>query len=125
MPDEQNRSLDKTNKEEKQYYGGIFNNLRLIVRLLKDHRVNFLLKLLPIAALIYLIIPIDFLPINPLEDVVVLWLGGTLFIELCPDEIVAEHRKALQRESNGVDITETPPHEIIDGEYKDLPPDEK
>ena len=47
MPDEQNRSLDKTNKEEKQYYGGIFNNLRLIVRLLKDHRVNFLLKLLP------------------------------------------------------------------------------
>lgn len=124
MPDEQDRHLDKSRKEDQQDFGGIFNNLRLIARLLKDRRVNFLLKLLPIGALIYLIVPVDFLPINPLEDAVVLWLGGTLFIELCPDEIVAEHRRALQQASSGVDIVERNT-DVVDAEYKDFPTSEK
>jgi len=125
MPEKHDRYLDKSRSDDQRNFGGIFNNLRLIARLLKDRRVNFLLKLLPIGALIYLIVPVDFLPINPLEDAVVLWLGGTLFIELCPDDIVAEHRRALAAASGSVDIVSERSSDVVDAEYKDLPPSEK
>jgi len=124
MPDEPDRYLDKTRKDDQKNFGGIFTNIRLIARLLKDRRVNFLLKLLPIGALVYLIVPIDFLPINPLEDAVVLWLGGTLFIELCPDDIVAEHRRALQQSSGDIDIVSRSSSEVVDAEYKDVSTDD-
>jgi len=122
MTDHSNRFLDKQRKDDQQNFGGIFNNLRLIVRLLKDPRVNFLLKLLPIGALVYLIVPIDFLPLNPLEDAAVLWLGGTLFIELCPDDIVQEHCLALQQSTRGADIVEKKTSDVVDAEFKDVPP---
>ena len=125
MPDKFNRSLDKFGRDNDNFLGGIYNNLRLIIRLLKDKRVNFLLKLLPIGALIYLIVPVDILPINPLEDAVVLWLGGTLFIELCPDDIVAEHRRALGRASSEDAITKQGTEEVVDGEFKDVPPTDR
>lgn len=122
MPGEQDRYLDKPRKDDQRNFGGIFNNIRLIARLLKDRRVNFFLKLLPIGALIYLVVPVDFLPINPLDDAMVLWLGGTLFIELCPDDIVAEHRQALAGSSVGGDIVDRRSSDVVDGEYKDIPP---
>ena len=125
MPEKHDRYLDKSRSDDQRNFGGIFNNLRLIARLLKDRRVNFLLKLLPIGALIYLIVPVDFLPINPLEDAVVLWLGGTLFIELCPDDIVAEHRRALAAASGSVDIVSERSSDVVDAEYKDVPPSEE
>ncbi len=75
--------------------GGVIDlttrNLRLIWRLLTDKRVHPLLKLLPIGSLVYLLAP-DFLPLNPIDDAVILWLGSYLFLELCPPELVAEHR---------------------------------
>jgi uncharacterized membrane protein YkvA (DUF1232 family) len=120
MPDERDRYLDKFRKDDQRNFGGIFNNLRLIARLLKDRRVNLFLKLLPIGALVYLVVPVDFLPINPLEDAVVLWLGGTLFIELCPDDIVAEHRRALAESSGRGDIVERTSSEVVDAEFKDV-----
>jgi uncharacterized membrane protein YkvA (DUF1232 family) len=125
MPVEQDRNLDKPKQDDQRNFGGIFNNIRLIARLLKDRRVNFFLKLLPIGALIYLVVPVDFLPINPLEDAVVLWLGGTLFVELCPDDIVAEHRRALAAASGGVDIVSERSSDVVDAEYKDVPPSEE
>ncbi len=76
--------------------------LKLIWRLMKDGRVGFFVKLLPVGALIYLISPIDLLPgvalpvIGVLDDAVVLWLGATLFVSLCPEEVVKEHTDALQ-----------------------------
>jgi len=78
--------------------GGVIDlttrNLRLIWRLLTDRRVNPLLKLLPIGSLVYLVAP-DFLPLNPMDDAVILWLGSYLFLELCPPELVAEHRRHI------------------------------
>jgi uncharacterized membrane protein YkvA (DUF1232 family) len=58
-----------------------------------DLRINPLIKLLPIGALGYWIIPDP--AIGPIDDALVLWLGTTLFVELCPEEIVREHRDAL------------------------------
>jgi len=125
MTDQLNRFLDKFRKDDQQNFGGLFDNLRLIVCLMKDPRVNFLLKLLPIGALLYLIFPIDFLPLNPLEDAAVLWLGGTLFVELCPNHIVQEHRLALQQSTRGVDIVEKKTSDVVDAEFKDVPPHKK
>jgi len=99
--------------------------LKLIWRLLGDRRVNFFLKLLPIAAAIYLVIPFDLAPglalpvIGVLDDAAVLWLGGTLFLELCPPGVVKEHVDDLggegslpgQVRDNG---------DVVDGQARDV-----
>ncbi len=91
---------------------GFFDNLtlqvKLILRLLADRRVSPLLKLLPIGALIYMIIPEGF-PV--IDDAVVIWLGSALFIELCPQEIVKEHRDALTS--------------VVEGEWREVEEDEE
>lgn len=94
------------------------NRLKLIARLMGDRRVNIFLKLLPLASLGYLILPADLIPVVPfisaLDDVAILWIGSTLFVELCPDDVVKEHQKAL--ESN----LEDTPEEIVDVEPTDM-----
>ncbi len=80
---------------------GLVLQARLIWRLMKDKRVNFFAKLIPIAALIYLVSPFDIIPaitlpiIGVLDDAAVVWLASTLFLALCPDDVVEEHRNAL------------------------------
>lgn len=92
---------------------GFFENLtmqiKLILRLLADRRVSPLLKLLPIGALVYMVFP-D-IAFGPIDDALVIWLGSALFIELCPQEIVKEHRDALTS--------------VIEGEWREVEDDEK
>jgi hypothetical protein len=87
--------------------GGVFNDLtnriKLILRLLGDSRVSPLLKLMPIGTLIYLVVP-D-LVLGPLDDALIIWLGGYLFVELCPPEVVQEHMAAL--------------NQVLPGEWRD------
>ncbi len=88
--------------------GGFFQelgmNLKLIVRLIRDRRVSPLLKLLPVGSLVYLILP-DLAP-GPIDDAAVIWLGSVLFVELCPADVVQEHRDAL--------------HSVVDGEFREV-----
>ena len=108
--------------------GGLFLDLarqaKLIFRLMSDRRVNFFLKLLPVASVAYLFIPTDVLPIIPIDDAVVLWLVNYLFVELCPNEVVAEHRaklQALPAPAPAAPTTVTHEElEIIDGEYREV-----
>jgi uncharacterized membrane protein YkvA (DUF1232 family) len=96
---------------------GLFQDLilrgKLILRLMGDKRVNFLLKLLPVGAVAYLVLPIDLIPeialpvIGFLDDAFILWFGMTLFVSLCPDEIVKEHMDAL--------------HKVIPATWRDAP----
>lgn len=83
--------------------GGIFQGLtiqiKLILRLLADRRVNPLLKLLPIGSIIYMLVP-DIM-VGPLDDAAIIWLGTYLFIELCPPDVVKEHLDAIKRISTG------------------------
>jgi hypothetical protein len=85
-------------------FDGIATRIKLILRLLRDRRVNPLLKLLPIGSLIYLVVP-DVAP-GPIDDALVIWLGSTLFVELCPSEVVKEHLDALQS--------------VIEGEWREI-----
>ncbi len=105
--------------------------VKLILRLIGDKRVNIFLKLLPIVALIYVVSPIDLIPgavipvIGALDDAAVLWLGATLFINLCPEEVVQEHMDALQKVVPGTcrdvpkqdetgEVIEVKAHEALD-----------
>jgi uncharacterized membrane protein YkvA (DUF1232 family) len=124
MKDKENRTLDMPKQANEGFFRELFNNIKLIVRLLKDERVNFWLKLLPIGALIYLVVPVDLLSINPLDDAVVVWLGGYLFIELCPEDIVNEHREAIRKAIAEEHADEEPQKEVIDAEFDDLPPED-
>jgi len=87
--------------------GGMLRELgvrmKLILRLMRDSRVNPLLKLLPVGTLVYLIVP-D-LAIGPIDDAVVIWLGSVLFVELCPPDVVKEHMDAL--------------HSVVDAEWRE------
>lgn len=101
---------------------------RLILRLMADGRVNFLLKLLPIGALVYLISPIDFIPaavapiIGTADDIAIVWMGMYLFLEMCPPGVVREHLKNLLNEMQ-MPMTETQnsaDEDVIEGEVTDL-----
>ena len=101
-------------------FSGISNQVKLIVRLMADRRVNPLIKLLPLGTLAYLISP-DLVP-GPFDDAMVIWLGTAAFIELCPPDVVKEHLDIIKRtipgewrapQDDGEDV-------IIDTEYKDL-----
>lgn len=89
------------------FFDNIAQQIKLIYRLMMDPRVNPILKILPIAALIYTVLP-D-LVIGPFDDALVIWIGTTLFIELCPDDLVREHRKNLKS--------------VIDAQWYEVEPD--
>jgi hypothetical protein len=114
MPSNQNPKLPSPK-------GGVFNDLtlriKLILRLIADRRVNPLLKLLPLGAVIYLIFP-DI--IGPFDDALVLWLGSYLFVELCPPYVVQDHIATLNQVVPGSwrDPLENE-NEVIDAHFKD------
>jgi uncharacterized membrane protein YkvA (DUF1232 family) len=100
--------------------GGMFRDLimrlKLIVRLMGDNRVNPFLKLLPIASLIYLFFPFDLISVIPgvsaLDDLAIVSLGGYMFIEFCPPDVVQEHMKRLSSNMNSVESLD----EVVDAE---------
>jgi hypothetical protein len=122
---EQNRKIAQ---RPSGFFEDFTNRFRLIGRLMLDSRVNPLLKLLPVGTLIYVLSPVDLLPLNPVDDAFLIWAGTTLFVELCPPQIVEEHLNLLQRVIPGKwkDFpTSTPPsqEDIVDGEYTETDPD--
>ncbi len=91
MPDETSRKAP-----DSSVWPVIAREARLIGRLILDRRVPWYLKLLPIGAAVYAVSPVDLLPLNPLDDAAVVSLAFYLFVELCPPEVVAEHRQSMK-----------------------------
>ncbi len=116
MADKKTRTI--TVPKQKGVLRDFVSNLKLIMRLVGDRRVSPWLKLIPIGALAYWIWPFDLIPgvpgVDALDDAAVLWIGSTLFVELCPPDVVQEHRKQL--DSNVEDTSE----EIVDAESTDV-----
>jgi hypothetical protein len=103
------------------FFQKVWLEVRLVLRLMKDKRVNPLVKLLPLAAFIYWIVP-DLVP-GPVDDALVMWFGFYLFIELCPQNVVEEHRQALLRVIPGEwrqSTTGNSDPQVVDGEFHDL-----
>jgi uncharacterized membrane protein YkvA (DUF1232 family) len=118
--------------QNKGFFPDLILRLKLILRLIGDRRVNFFIKLLPIGALIYLVSPIDLIPgavlpvIGALDDAAVLWLGATLFVALCPDDVVQEHMDALQKvvSSSWRDAPTQEDDEVVEAETREVSDDE-
>jgi hypothetical protein len=118
----------KSNKTITPHQGGFFQDLtdrfRLISRLMVDSRVNPFLKILPIGTLVYALWPMD-VP-GPIDDVFVIWLGTTLFVQLCPPDVVEEHQRQLQARASGVQWndyhSQSQNQDVIDGEYYENDP---
>jgi uncharacterized membrane protein YkvA (DUF1232 family) len=96
------------------------DRLKLIMKLMGDSRVSPWVKLIPIGAIAYLISPIDVIMgipgIDALDDAAVLWIGSNLFVELCPPEVVQEHRQNLGNnlEDNSGDIVDADATDVND-----------
>ncbi len=79
----------------------IWRTLQLVGRLLADPRVPALTKLIIPGVILYVVSPIDLIPdmipiLGQLDDVAVIFMGIRFFIELCPPDVVMEHRRALE-----------------------------
>jgi hypothetical protein len=103
--------------------GGFFQDIgtriKLIIRLMRDRRVSFFLKLLPLGTLVYLVVP-DLIPFV-IDDALVIWLGTYLFVELSPQQVVDEHVAALLKRipASSESIPPENPN-VVDGEFKDI-----
>jgi hypothetical protein len=119
--------VEKNNRTLTPYRGGVFfdlmNRVRLILRLIRDRRVSFLVKLLPIGSFFYLIVYPDLAP-GPIDDAAIIWLGMYAFVELCPPEVVEEHMAALDRHAGKREETSgsfsSTEDDVIDAEFRDV-----
>lgn len=118
---------DLINSQNTGFFQNLIQHAKLIGRLMGDKRVNFLLKILPVAAIVYLFSPIDLAPglalpvIGALDDAAVLWLGTSLFLALCPEDVVQEHLASLNKvvEGSWREAEAESQTEIIDVEPRD------
>lgn len=96
------------------------DNLRLAWLLIRDERVNVWLRYgLPALVGAYLLLPIDLIPdlipgLGQLDDIAALWLGLQYFLNVCPPELVAEHRAVMRGETR----PETDDGDVVDGAYR-------
>ncbi|MCB8922369.1 MAG: DUF1232 domain-containing protein [Ardenticatenaceae bacterium] len=118
-------------RKDPGFWREIWQQIRLVFRLIADPEVPIYLKIVPFITLIYLIIPIDLLPdvapvLGQIDDVAFLLAGSKIFLELVPPHIIARHMQEI-RQRDGYFTGEmtvsdtTPPLEdtiIIDSEHE-------
>lgn len=112
-----NQSQNKLAQSNPGFFKDILLRIKLIYRLMGDKRVNPFLKLLPIGALLYFILP-D-LAIGPFDDAAVLALASYLFIELCPDAVVQEHLRNLRLNFKPGSVENSDGDLVIDAEFEE------
>ncbi len=92
------------------FWASAIRQLRLAWRLFWDRRVSVGYKLLPLAVVIYIASPLDFIPdfilgVGQLDDLGLFLLGVQVFTLICPRDIVA----AILEEMDG---------KVIDGDWR-------
>ena len=105
---------------------------RLLYRLIFDKRVSSKLKLIPILAILYVLLPTDFLLdalplIGRIDDIFLLVLGIILFLVMVPKEIVRDHLGTRGKSTLDNEESDGRDEKIIDGEYtiRDDKPEER
>jgi uncharacterized membrane protein YkvA (DUF1232 family) len=91
-----------TSNEHSGFFGELWQQVKLVYQLMLDPEVPIYLKILPFAAILYLLFPFDFLPdiipgIGQLDDITILIIGAKMFIELAPDQVVSRHLQKMRR----------------------------
>jgi uncharacterized membrane protein YkvA (DUF1232 family) len=78
----------------------LLSNIRVSLRLLREPRVPLIFKLIPAAAAVYVISPLDFIPdvlpiIGQLDDLGIVFIALEAFLRVAPVEAVDFHRSAV------------------------------
>ena len=102
----------------------VVRTLQLVWRLLNDSRVPFLIKLIIPAVIAYIVWPLDLIPdaipiLGQLDDIGIIFLGVRFFLQLCPADVVMEHRRAIAgapREGGG---------DYVDASYRVMGEDDR
>lgn len=86
------------------FWKEIWLQIRLVVALIRDPEVPIYLKLLPAAAILYVLFPLDFAPdlypiLGQLDDLTALLVGAKVFVEMAPPDVVARHQNRLSEEA--------------------------
>ena len=87
-----------------------------------DTRIPIRLKLIPAAALIYFLSPIDLFPdivpfLSHIDDIIVMLLAVTIFLAMAPSGVVTEHIRT--RGSATDESTRRHPRgKVIEGSYR-------
>ena len=92
------------------FWAAVLQRLRLAWRLFWDRRVPGTTKLLPLAIIVYVLSPLDFLPdyilgLGQLDDLTLFLIGMQVFTMICPRAVV----EAILEEMTG---------DVIDGEWR-------
>ncbi len=106
--------------------GQLVQMLRLVWRLMQDPRVPIFPKLIIPAAIIYVLSPIDLLPdlilgLGQVDDIAIFFFSIKFFVDMCPPDIVEEHRRALTISQTSSRNT---PEDVIEGSYHVLSDDD-
>jgi len=83
------------------FLSGMFKQFRLVWLLLQDSRIPLWIKSIVPLSFLYLISPLDFIPdvilgLGQLDDLGVILLGMTLFVKLCPQNVVENYQNQLE-----------------------------
>jgi uncharacterized membrane protein YkvA (DUF1232 family) len=86
------------------FWREVWRQARLAWYLVRSPEVPLYLKILPALAVIYVLIPTDFIPdvfpvIGQLDDITALLVGAKVFIEMAPQEVVAHYVQAMRGQS--------------------------
>ena len=98
-----------------------WHQVRMVFKLLRDPKVPIYLKVLPFAAVLYLIWPIDLIAdiipgLGQLDDLTILLVGAKVFIELAPPDVVHRHLNILRENDGYAPLDDVEDAIIIDGE---------
>jgi len=99
------------------FWREIWQQARLVYRLVCDREVPIYLKILPFLAVAYVLFPFDiisdFIPLlGQVDDGMVLLIGSKMFIELAPQTAVIRHLQAI-REQDGYGLDDDMADAII------------
>ncbi len=102
-----------------------FQQVKLAYNLMLDPRVPVVTKLIPIAALAYLISPIDISPdvipgLGQVDDLAIVFLGLRTFLEFAPVAVVREHLKRIANAGHwSSETAKAGEGDVIDGSFEE------
>ena len=93
------------------FWREVWQQIRLVFRLLRDPEVPLYLKIVPFLGLLYVLVPVDFIPdfvlgVGQMDDMMALIVGAKVFIELAPPHVVARHLHELSIQDGYEDVIE-------------------
>jgi uncharacterized membrane protein YkvA (DUF1232 family) len=133
MSDDQQNYSNRLNKilarrkNEPGFWREVWQQIRLVYRLVVDPGVPIYLKIIPFLSLAYLFFPFDLIPdllpiIGQVDDLAILVALSKIFVELSPPDVVEEHMAQIREADGMTPIEEKDPlvnSIVIEGEKSD------